>query len=369
MEKIIDNLKKLKKADLVDMLEFRVDNINQKATKDQLVETLNDLCLDVDKTSSFLLFLTTTEFEYLVKGYNDGCISLEEIADPFVIQTLLKTGYFYEGKDKIVLIDEAKKVLIHFIETDYVELRNKKHWIIECIDCADILYVNYDINNLLSLIKQEPLYKDITSNEVISYVKELPNNIIGFEFFENNLVFSSTLYDDKKKKYILEEQQGKNFKVINIEAIHTLFSYDIILNSNSIELITALNEHLQDEALATQLMTKLCKVSLYGFELNDYLKELIEILSGKLSGPNETDKLNSIISLVNECYNNTPTVFNRGASPSDLFKLEKPFLKTPKTVKTLVNTNKVGRNDPCPCGSGKKYKKCCGLRLDTDLVS
>ena len=22
--------------------------------------------------------------------------------------------------------------------------------------------------------------------------------------------------------------------------------------------------------------------------------------------------------------------------------------------------HKVGRNDPCPCGSGKKYKKCCG---------
>jgi hypothetical protein len=27
---------------------------------------------------------------------------------------------------------------------------------------------------------------------------------------------------------------------------------------------------------------------------------------------------------------------------------------------TVVNTIKVGRNDPCPCGSGKKYKKCCG---------
>jgi preprotein translocase subunit SecA len=23
-------------------------------------------------------------------------------------------------------------------------------------------------------------------------------------------------------------------------------------------------------------------------------------------------------------------------------------------------TRKVGRNDPCPCGSNKKYKKCCG---------
>jgi uncharacterized protein YecA (UPF0149 family) len=26
----------------------------------------------------------------------------------------------------------------------------------------------------------------------------------------------------------------------------------------------------------------------------------------------------------------------------------------------VVKGDKVGRNDPCPCGSGKKYKKCCG---------
>lgn len=28
--------------------------------------------------------------------------------------------------------------------------------------------------------------------------------------------------------------------------------------------------------------------------------------------------------------------------------------------KTVVKEVKIGRNDPCPCGSGKKYKKCCG---------
>lgn len=26
----------------------------------------------------------------------------------------------------------------------------------------------------------------------------------------------------------------------------------------------------------------------------------------------------------------------------------------------MAVSNKIGRNDPCPCGSGKKYKKCCG---------
>jgi ABC-type uncharacterized transport system YnjBCD substrate-binding protein len=35
-------------------------------------------------------------------------------------------------------------------------------------------------------------------------------------------------------------------------------------------------------------------------------------------------------------------------------------------VFAMMNSNKVGRNDPCPCGSGKKFKKCCLIsqRLD-----
>ena len=28
----------------------------------------------------------------------------------------------------------------------------------------------------------------------------------------------------------------------------------------------------------------------------------------------------------------------------------------------MTNTNRAGRNDLCPCGSGKKFKKCCALK-------
>lgn len=35
------------------------------------------------------------------------------------------------------------------------------------------------------------------------------------------------------------------------------------------------------------------------------------------------------------------------------------YLKQKKS-NTIVKDKKVGRNDPCPCGSGKKYKHCCG---------
>ena len=33
---------------------------------------------------------------------------------------------------------------------------------------------------------------------------------------------------------------------------------------------------------------------------------------------------------------------------------------TSKSKRQPKKSEKIGRNDPCPCGSGKKYKQCCG---------
>lgn len=38
----------------------------------------------------------------------------------------------------------------------------------------------------------------------------------------------------------------------------------------------------------------------------------------------------------------------------------KELYRKQKKSGTIVKGKKIGRNDPCPCGSGKKYKKCCG---------
>ena len=50
----------------------------------------------------------------------------------------------------------------------------------------------------------------------------------------------------------------------------------------------------------------------------------------------------------------------------DIVKEQLPELKAEQAtgipkVETVVHEGpRIGRNDPCPCGSGKKYKKCCG---------
>ena len=49
---------------------------------------------------------------------------------------------------------------------------------------------------------------------------------------------------------------------------------------------------------------------------------------------------------------------------NDIFDEEtrKTLYKEQKSSTTIVKGAKVYPNDPCPCGSGKKYKKCCGKK-------
>ncbi len=62
---------------------------------------------------------------------------------------------------------------------------------------------------------------------------------------------------------------------------------------------------------------------------------------------NELDELSTFI---------TRTLLSAGAS--EYIRYEDPGSSNVRQVSGLKS---VGRNDPCPCGSGRKYKKCCGL--------
>ena len=46
-----------------------------------------------------------------------------------------------------------------------------------------------------------------------------------------------------------------------------------------------------------------------------------------------------------------------GGAPSDMVS---EAVEAVSKAKPVRSGPKVGRNDPCPCGSGKKYKQCCG---------
>lgn len=74
------------------------------------------------------------------------------------------------------------------------------------------------------------------------------------------------------------------------------------------------------------------------------------------------DEANAFLQLFMDLSKNTRKWKLRGHTQVEFYKKENSqiyntFLKSPADSKIKV---KIGRNDPCSCGSGKKYKKCCG---------
>lgn len=75
-------------------------------------------------------------------------------------------------------------------------------------------------------------------------------------------------------------------------------------------------------------------------------------------------QLNELMGLIHNLWNNTRMLLNRGFTPNELAVQKRNFMHplsdTGKVIDfTQVKKSKVYPNDPCPCGSGKKYKNCC----------
>ena len=90
-----------------------------------------------------------------------------------------------------------------------------------------------------------------------------------------------------------------------------------------------------------------------GYLLYEYLDYFINERDYILTG---IDKINDFLQEISYAYNNTRMFENNGFTPYEMMDImeakrpKEPVLKFPK---------EIGRNDPCFCGSGKKYKKCC----------
>lgn len=120
-------------------------------------------------------------------------------------------------------------------------------------------------------------------------------------------------------------------------------------------------------------------------EVKGTVKELAEkysvdimTMTGFLDGINESLKAANPIEEMNEdtevslAFDKELLYKNMVAAEADwLYNLEewntifdedtrKALYKEQKSSTTIVKPTKVYPNDPCPCGSGKKYKKCCG---------
>lgn len=72
------------------------------------------------------------------------------------------------------------------------------------------------------------------------------------------------------------------------------------------------------------------------------------------------NQLDQLLRMLVEVYNHTRLWTNRGHTPHEMMAISGKAKDLKPLHSPIMIGDKVGRNEPCPCGSGKKYKRCCG---------
>jgi len=90
------------------------------------------------------------------------------------------------------------------------------------------------------------------------------------------------------------------------------------------------------------------------------MQRIFDIFNNQGISFNDMEQANEVIGMIMALANNIRIWENNGHTPHEIYeKFEKPNLKPLPDKTSEMKKEKVGRNEPCPCGSGKKYKKCC----------
>jgi SEC-C motif len=335
----IKNASSLKKAELIFLLE------------EKIAESLESIPLNWD-SERFKLLLDIAE--------SGGMMPAPDL-EAQQIEYFRGTGLIYSG------IVEGEPVLAvpHELVEKVSELKNNIHIRsavsknTEWIRLTGGLLYYYGTLSALHLaeflekhLKHPIQLKDYKSiiDEANSFRTEFQSSKDGYS---NKRVFDA-------KRVIQEHQARKNLSYYPFSKQQLLAAGEpgfVERNKSYMQLVQFLTQQF---VISKEDADQVAEECVFATRVGDTPEDLMKYLTSMFKF-DSVEKLQALMDIVVELMNSTREWFLKGYSSMELSSMEKKQLKPlPAADKESTAEAKVGRNDPCPCGSGKKYKKCCG---------
>ena len=337
----------------IDEIEMERYLLKEKPKKRNLESCINLLEKDVRKELEETYM--TEDISELKEGILDDCetmldnfFELEELEELLqyddsiydgnsIITTVELRNYIYlyeeKGQERVIIPVEIKEILKKLID-----IREEEALEMEPLDDREIIG-NYMIYN--GIIEKEILQKLLKENHELDYsIDELNTAIKSLDFYSDEYFFSVIdELDQSLAKSILEKKKlQKNYKRVDELCYKDFEKIDSFYD----ELEDCINLFMVPDETKEELLS----IIPFFLHINFYnIDMLMEYVNDKCLGIKKSDckKIDNIIS---KYKNIIPCWTLNGYSIQE--------------VNSMPKKQKIGRNDPCPCGSGKKYKKCCG---------
>ena len=298
-----DNYSFSNRKDLEDMLLTYANNIYLKELEKE--EVVDEVLECDNKEFNGNIHVTEGVLNGIISLYRDG--DIVKVSIPHEIKGMLRAGTI-DNEPLIMPLDDT-------IVTSYLVINGA----IEKDVLKDILKEKEGI--------------DLSIEELDEIV--LRNN---YFMIDNYYTIVDDIPNIIEKEILPKKKSFKKYKGLGLEvdkANHKMYELKEELNSylNTLDV----NKVRKEYFLGTLLI--LLNANIYSEE---FLKELCHENNFSLT----KKQFENVYNIIDKYKNDIPIWIYNGY--------------TKREVNSMPKEKKVGRNDPCPCGSGKKYKKCCG---------
>lgn len=283
--------------------------------------------------------------------------------DADLVLQLAEMDYAFLSRDDVlVLPDDVKEVFRSEVDTpDFRRTRRMTGWLMECLWYAGAFYAVVPADTMLRLYAVRPGFRANLA-ELKELMKGIPQDLTEMYFTGENFISAEYMEPDRMEA-LLKEQGDHTYCLPDWHEIRDYWDNQYISENAAYK---ALQEFLTGGCgLETDRVDELLSEAWAEFEIGDTAEQFLE--KAKEAGFVLTDPAQAkrFEDLVKQCRENTRMLPLRGAMPC-----EAASLKVVDSSGTRVRSGKkIYPNDPCPCGSGKKYKQCCGRRTAVKTVS
>lgn len=331
----------------------------------ELAAALYQRILDKDKLRQTLLVAQSEEWELFQTLLNqpffqDNYIPYGHYA--YLSGKALVLSFLEDGKIYLAVPEEVKVLFGEIDNREFRSLLERYHKVYQYITAMASLYGALPPDKLIEVFNAQN-DEPISEEEFWCLYNAFTTRKQPFGMRLHHIV-SDYFRDDAELRTLLERAQGKPYYIPEKDE---LLKYSESCYFEMTPQLIALKGYIlknisRDRELVDQLVDDIQLVC----SMEDPIQSIFDEFNRRDMVFQSQQQVKDIMQYVMDVYNHTRIWSNRGHTPAELKHEDEralmPMSKQPLQVLIggQASSGKVGRNDPCPCGSGKKYKKCCG---------
>lgn len=371
-----------------------------KLKKAELADKIAEKLLEPETMFYRASILTDREISVLEKGFDEPVEFQEK--DRKAVDTLNEIDYIAVSDTKYFVTNDVASVWKQVKDEKFKAYQKRASWVWKCLYWAEEMYGYTPVQILLDVVNSKKGFR-MEAEELEEIFDHFPEDLLRTVKMEDFFVGIKYVEDIDALDALGYAQADKSYYIPAADEVNELYKSGALLSGKEYQdMLRFLTKELRIRRDAAEYMLSTLWNKLSGDEnMHDTLQWFWDQLVLQ-----DDSQLEKMTDLYMSLANGTRMRLNRGHKPTDFagevlragnmpvitagsshaaemlaqmapeiqrmgFKLDLTSNAwtaspgdEPKEMNSGVKRNerKIGRNEPCPCGSGKKYKNCCGRK-------